>query len=313
MPSKAKSRGLGKGLAALLGPEPQTSETGFVPNLDIDKIQPNPKQPRSRISPEDLIGLADSIREYGIIEPLIVTKAETGEFQLVAGERRWRAAKLAQIKQLPVIIKEASPQQILEMAIIENIQRKDLNSIEEATALAELYNNYRVKLEDISKKVGKEVSTISNKMRLLKLPLKVQQGILDGEVTESHAYILMTLKSKDALLAAYTVVAKKHLSVRQTEEIVRKIALANSAVIPPKPKQNGIVYDKITDEIHTNLTEKLGKGFRLVRRKNGGRIVIPFQSDDQLQALYKFLLKDLPAPKDTHSGPKDGENPAKGV
>jgi ParB family transcriptional regulator, chromosome partitioning protein len=290
---KVKLRGLGRGLAAILETEPASEISGFIANLPIDQIQPNPHQPRATIKPEDIIGLADSIREYGVIEPLIVAnshEAPAGHYQLVAGERRWRAAKLAQLKTIPVIVKDLSNQQLLELAIIENIQRKDLNPIEEATALSMLYTKYRIKLEDLAKKVGKEASTISNKMRLLKLPKPVQQGMLEDKITEGHAYVLLSLKSTDALLAAYNIIVRKKFSVRQTEELVRKISLANKEVLPVCQKQNAVIYDEKTVEIQNNLGTRLGKGFRLIRKKNGGRIVIPFSGDEQLEKLYKYLM-----------------------
>lgn len=294
----AKPRsGLGKGLAALIQENPDITleNSGFLPTVPIDDIEPNPKQPRAQIKPDELIGLADSIREHGILEPLIVTEIKdeqrqpTGKYMLVAGERRWRAAKLAQLDSVPVLVKDISPQQVLEIAIIENIQRKDLNSIEEATALSELYHNYRIKLEDLAKKVGKDISTISNKMRLLKLPDPVQTGMLNDEITESHAYALLALKNQDAILAAYNIISKQKSSVRQTEELVRKINLANKDVTPPSKRNNAIVYDEKTEKIDHDLNAILGKGYRLIRKKNGGRITIPFMNDDQLDALYTFL------------------------
>lgn len=294
---KAKP-GLGKGLAAIIQNDPELTleSSGFLPAVPVDAIIPNPKQPRAQIKPDELIGLADSIREHGILEPLIVTqvrdpeKLPTGQYLLVAGERRWRAAKLAQVETVPVLVKDVSPQQILEIAIIENIQRKDLNPIEEATALAELYNNYRIRLEDLSKKIGKDISTISNKMRLLKLPATIQTGMLNDLITESHAYALLSLKNQDAVLAAYNIVTKQKLSVRQTEDLIRKINLANKDVIPPSKKANAIIYDEKTEKINQELGQILGKGYRLVRKKNGGRIVIPFHDDSQLDALYSFLI-----------------------
>jgi ParB family chromosome partitioning protein len=265
---------------------------------------PNPKQPRSQINPETLVELADSIREYGIIEPLIVTAIpeseraqllKTGvnaEYYLIAGERRWRAAKLAHMDKVPVLIREASEQKLLEMAIVENIQRQDLNPIEEALALSELYRNYRIKLEDLAKKIGRDISTISNKMRLLKLPEKVQNGLLMGEISESHAHLLLSLKSKDALLAAYNIISKKQLSVRDADELIRKITLANKGAGGPSKKTNAIVYDELTAKIADDLGGRLGKGFKLVRKRNGGRITIPFMSDKQLQALYDYLMSN---------------------
>ncbi len=287
-----KRKALGKGLSALIEENPNVEETGYIPDLPVEKIVPNPSQPRSEIKPEDLIGLADSIREHGIIEPLIVTEHE-GKYQLIAGERRWRAAQLAQIEAVPVIIKEVTSQQILEMAIIENVQRQDLNPLEEAVAYQELMDTYDVKITDLAKKVGKDKSTISNKTRLLKLPKTVQEGILKEQITESHAYYLLGLKSKDALLAAYNIILKKGLSVRETMELVKKITVANKDVVSVSQKKQALFFDEKILKIEKDLSEKLGKGFKLTKKKKGkgGKITIPFVSDEQLEELYKFIMK----------------------
>jgi ParB family chromosome partitioning protein len=296
------SNSLGKGLAAILGEGNIGPEQGYIPDLDINLILPNPKQPRQSIDTEELVGLADSIREHGILEPLLVTRipeeersdllrlSQMAEYFLVAGERRWRAAGLAQMQTVPVIIKEVSGRELLEMAVIENIQRKDLNPIEEALAFAELYNNYRVKLEDLSKKLGLSESSISNKMRLLKLPKPVQDGVLEGKISESHAYLVLSLKSKDAMLAVYNQIIKRGLSVRETDEAVRRIAMLNKALEPRKSMGGrSVIYDEKTVEISEKLAEKFGEGFKLRRTKRGGQIVIPFKSDEQLEKLYKYL------------------------
>ncbi len=287
-------KGLGQGLSALLANDllKVDGETGFIPNLPLESISPNPKQPRFSVNPEELIGLADSIREHGVIEPLIVTKDPhvADRYQLVAGERRWRAAKLAKLAHVPVVIKDISPQQILELAIIENIQRQDLNALEEATAIAELHNTYHLKLEDIAKKIGKDISTLSNKMRLLKLPQVVQVGILSRQITESHAYQILALKSTDAILAAFNIIVKKELSVKQTQELVRRILHANKEVFGQNTKQNAVLYDDLTIKITQDLVDKLGKGVKVHRRKNGGSLTLPFNSDEHLQSIYQYLM-----------------------
>ncbi len=288
-----KKRGLGKGLSALIKDDYQGIKHGYIPDLDINKIVPNPKQPRTNVNPELLIGLADSIRAHGVLEPLIVTKTNEDTYQLVAGERRWRASKLARLETVPVVVKEVSPREILEIAIIENIQRKDLNPLEEAIALNELYSTYRVKLGDLSKKLGKDTSTLSNKMRLLKLPENIQNGILNEKITESHAYQILKLKSKDAQLAAYNIIARKNLSVNQTEELIRKITMANKEEKKRKDKRSTIIYDEKTVEIKETLEKKFGKKVKIIRKKDGGRITLPFNSDKELDRLYKFLMQEF--------------------
>lgn len=297
--AKTKSFGLGKGLAALLEETP-VQESGFLPALAIEALLPNPNQPRAHIDPEELVGLADSIREHGIIEPLIVTaipaelngpdKPAQAQYMLVAGERRWRAAKLAQLQTVPVIVKDLGRQEVLELAIIENIQRRDLNALEEAIAINELHRTFGIKLEVLQRKLGRDLSTLSNKMRLLKLPKIIQQGLLDGQITESHAYQLLTLKSTDAMLAAYNIVSKTKLSVQQTEDLVRKIQHANREVIPPSQKQNAVIFDEKTIKITDDLSGKLGKGVKLVRHRQGGKLTIPFANDEVLAKIYQYLL-----------------------
>jgi len=291
METKTK-RALGKGLGSLIkAGQGDNGETlaGYLPEVPIDDISPNPKQPRMVIDPEELMGLADSIREYGIIEPLIVIKAGR-TYQLVAGERRWRAAKLAMFTTVPVVVKELSEQQTVEVALVENIQRKDLNALEEAMALNELFVVHELTLSQIAKKVGKDESTISNKMRLLKMPDEVQKGLLTGKINETQALIILALKSRDAMLAVYNIVVKKKLGIPETENLVHKITNAHKEVMQIAPKSNSRIYDEYTQKIQADLASKLGKGFHLVRKVDGGKITIPFFSSEQLELIYKFVL-----------------------
>ncbi len=298
---KRQFSGLGRGLAALLESRASSSDdsgnnslSGYIAALDVDSVSPNPAQPRIHIDTEALMGLADSIREHGVIEPLIVTQVEGDitNYRIVAGERRWRAAKLAKLKHIPVVVKELTDQEMLEMAIIENIQREDLNPLEEGRAISELFTKYRVKLEDLAKKLGRDVSTLSNKMRLLKLPDQVQSGLLAGEITESHAMQLLTLKNRDGILAAYNIILKKRLSVPATSDLVRKINFANREVLPQKGKKSVYVFDDHLQKIQERLETKLGEGFRIIKKKVGGKITIPFANDADLEKISDFLLKE---------------------
>jgi ParB family chromosome partitioning protein len=284
-----KKAALGRGISAIIGNQHNDSKTsGFDPDFPINEITPNPDQPRMRIEPDELIGLADSIREYGVIEPLIITKLGN-EYQLVAGERRWRAAQLAKIQTVPVIIKEVSPKEVLEMALIENLQRKDLNVIEEAHAYKQLVEQFNSTLDEIGKKVGKDITTISNKMRILKLPKLIQDGLLEVIIYESHAYQILKLKSEDAQLAAYNIVRQKGLNVAQTEELIQEISLANKGARNISNNPNAKLYDERTAEIKQELQGILGRGFKLTRKKLGGNITIPFQNDDQLEKIREFI------------------------
>lgn len=267
------------------------SKKGFLPNVAIGDIEPNSDQPRTAIPPESLIGLADSIRSQGIIEPLIVTKrADSSKFVLVAGERRWRAAKLAQLKSVPVLVRELSGREILELALVENIQREDLNSLEEARALDTLHKDHELKLEEIAQRIGRDISTVSNKLRLLKLPERIQQGILGNNITESHAYQLLTLKSSDAQLAAYQIVIAKELSVAKTEELVREIRQSSgSAEFAVKKAVASLSLPTELKDLEQKLSKKFGRGFKIAPRKYGGVVTIPFKNTEQVEELFNLL------------------------
>src|SRR6185369_13355139 len=190
-----KKSGLGKGLSALISKEgANTISQGFIPNLPINLVVPNPYQPRIEIKPETLMELADSIREHGVIEPLLVTKKED-KYELIAGERRWRASKLAGMETVPVVVKEASPLEMLELAIIENVQRQDLNALEEAMSFQQLMTEFNLTHEQISKRIGLSRPAIANKIRLLSLPDEIKKGLLEGKISEGHARALLGLQN----------------------------------------------------------------------------------------------------------------------
>lgn len=201
----------------------KSKKEGFVPEMPIDKLIPNRYQPRTKWDPEKLMDLADSIRENGIIEPIIVSKTNEGKYEIIAGERRHRAAKLAGLKTVPVVVKEATPQQMLELAVVENIQRADLNPLEEALAFNQLSSEFNLTHEQIANKLGYSRPAIVNKIRLLQLPDEVKLGLLEGKVSEGHARALLGLKSDSAIISLYTKVVRENLSVRETEKWVRKL------------------------------------------------------------------------------------------
>jgi len=219
----AKRKALGKGLSALF-PETVISEDdrGFF-YCPIESISPNPHQPRQNFRDFELTTLAESIKEKGVIQPILVSKAKDG-FQLIAGERRWRAAQKAGLDKIPVLIRDVSPEDTLELALIENIQRKDLNPIEESSAYQELIEKYHLKQEALAKRVGKDRSTITNFLRLLKLPAIIQQDLIDGQLTMGHARVLIAIESVSAQKEVRDLIIKKSLSVRQTEDLIKKIS-----------------------------------------------------------------------------------------
>src|SRR5258706_8186598 len=221
MPMPAK-RGLGRGLDALI-PASDTPVTG-VPKLPIDAIGRNQRQPRARLEPTELEELANSIREHGVIQPLIVAQtAYPGQYTLIAGERRLEASRLAGLTTVPAIVREATEQQLLEVALVENIQRSDLGPLETALAYKHLADDFGLSHEAIAAKVGKKRVTVTNTLRLLRLPQKLLEALSAGEVSEGHARALLQLPNAEAQLAAYSTVMRKGLSVRQTEELVTRL------------------------------------------------------------------------------------------
>ena len=190
--------------------------------IDVDVLQPNPLQPRGVITPESLVDLVDSIREHGVLEPLIVAKTPAG-YQIIAGERRWRAAKIAGLKKVPAIVKETTPRGMLEMALVENVQRKDLNPLERAKAFQRLRLEFGLSAEEISRRIGKTPGYIVRSISLLSLPDLLKDGLLSGQITEGHAHSLGSLKDPKLITEAYNIVLQKNLSVRGVEELVRRI------------------------------------------------------------------------------------------
>lgn len=282
---KPKQSGLGKGLSALISNKALPNLTqGYIPNLPIDLIVPNPYQPRAEVKPENLVGMADSIREHGVIEPLLVTR--NGDiYELIAGERRWRASKLAGMETVPVVVKESSPQEMLELAIIENVQREDLNAIEEALAFEHLMNSFSLTHEDISKKIGLSRSAVANKIRLLGLPEELKKALLDDRISEGHARSLLGLKSSDMMIAAYKIIMRDHLSVRAVEELVRRL---NQGSKLPK-RSNMRIVDERTTRIEVDLRKKFGEKVSVSRSQKGGKIVIPFENDADLDKILEHI------------------------
>ncbi len=276
---------LGKGLAALLSEDiVNETDASYVPDMNIGKIIPNPDQPRLEIAPETLIELADSIREHGIIEPLIVSKRDD-QYMIIAGERRWRAAQLANVPTVPIVIRETSPQQMLELAIVENVQRKDLNPLEEALAFQQLFEIYNVPIPEIAKKVGLSRPAVSNKMRLLQLPKELKEGLLRDEISEGHARALLGLSTNAAMVAALQIVKRDKLSVRGTEELVRKLAFEERK--RTKSGDARRAWSERAMEIKDQLTERFALPIKLTRSRRGGKIIIPFKTDEELEEIYR--------------------------
>jgi ParB family chromosome partitioning protein len=278
-----RRRGLGKGLEALI---PVAEEpTGGVAQAPISAITPNPMQPRTAIEPKALAELAASIGEHGLIQPLIVTQQGPERYQLIAGERRWQAAQMAGLATVPVIIKEATPQQVLELALVENIQRADLNPLEEAAAFRQLVEEFDLTQEQVAERVGKSRVAVTNTMRLLRLPAEVKQTLADGTIREGHARALLALPTPEAQIATLKTVVKKALSVRQTEELVRRL------MAEPAPKRPKEPANPETQALELEFRETLGTKVSLFRNRKGqGRLVIHFYSEEELQTIYDVIV-----------------------
>lgn len=279
----AKRKALGRGLSALF-PETAIPETdkGFF-YCPIESISPNPHQPRQNFIESELTTLAHSIKEKGVIQPLLVSKTDDG-FQLIAGERRWRAAQKAGLEKVPILIRDVSPAENLELALIENIQRKDLNPIEESTAYHELMEKFHLTQDALSKRVGKDRSTIANFLRLLRLPSFIQQDLIDGQLTSGHARVLITLDSPSAQKDMRDLIIKKSLSVRQTEDLVKEIPRQKK---PGNPKTGTDIY---VESLSNDLQRSLGTKVIIKRKGTKGSIIIDFYSDDDLGRLVDHLL-----------------------
>jgi ParB family transcriptional regulator, chromosome partitioning protein len=278
-----RRRGLGKGLEALI---PAAEEpAGGVSQIPVSAISPNPMQPRTSLDPEALADLAASIGEHGLIQPLIVTRQGPERYQLIAGERRWQAARIAGLATVPAIVKEATPQQILELALVENIQRADLNPLEEAVAFRQLVEEFGLTQEQVGDRVGKSRVAVTNTLRLLRLPAEVKQAVADGTIREGHARALLALPTSEAQVAALKTVMNKDLNVRQTEELVRRLMAE-----PPPRKERPPAPPEI-QALEEDFRSTLGTKVNLHKsRKGRGRVVIYFYSEEELQAIYDVIV-----------------------
>jgi ParB family chromosome partitioning protein len=258
---------------------------GSVTQIPVSAITPNPMQPRTVLDPDALADLAASIREHGLIQPLIVTKQGPERYQLIAGERRWQASRMAGLATVPVIIKEATPQQVLELALVENIQRADLNPLEEATAFRQLVEEFGLTQEQVAERVSKSRVAVTNTMRLLRLPAEVKQALADGTIREGHARALLALSTAEAQIAALKTVVRQDLSVRQTEELVRRL----QAEPPAKKAEHPVSPEALS--LEEEFRDTLGTKVNLYRNRKGrGRLVIHFYSEEELQTIYDVIV-----------------------
>ena len=285
----ARKGGLGRGLAALIPGSHSTVSDGDILSIPLDRILPNPRQPRQEMNNDDLADLAASIREHGILQPLVVTKdSEIDAYTLIAGERRLRAARLAGLDSVPAIVRLASEQQRLELALIENLQRTDLAPLETAEAYHVLSEEFNLLHEEIAERVGKSRVTVTNTLRLLNLPESTRKALAKGEISEGHARALLQLTSPQAHSAILKMIMGHGLNVRQTEELVRKYAgerPTRQIAHPPQPEIR---------ELEERLRERLGTRVVLRHGKKGGSMIIHYYSDEELNTLIGHLLTNDP-------------------
>ncbi|MBI2008574.1 ParB/RepB/Spo0J family partition protein [Candidatus Amesbacteria bacterium] len=271
--------------------------TQQIIDLEIDALQANPLQPRGVVTPESLVDLVDSIKEHGILEPLVIAKTPAG-FQIIAGERRWRAAKLAGFKTVPTIIKETSPQGMLEMAIVENVQRSDLNAIDRAKAFDRLISEFGLATTEISQRIGKSPAYVSNSIRLLTLPDALKDGLLTGLISEGHARALAAIDDPRLIVEAYKIILRESGSVRRAEELARKMRTAiGDKPVGTKIRPAHVVseeIDRMRQEIEDALGGKPANQVKLSRSRAETRLLIVLKgnledTEHRLQKLFKAI------------------------
>ena len=282
----ASNKGLGKGLGALLGDfSEEPIERSAYQQLPIYKVEPNPDQPRQDFDEEELQALADSISEHGIIQPLTVRETGSGYYQIIAGERRWRAARMANLSDVPVVIIEADDKKAMELALIENLQRQDLNPEEEALGYQSLIEEYGLTQEEAAKRVGKSRPAVANALRLLGLCPEVLEKLRTGELTAGHARAILSLKSEKKQIEAMKKILSLGMSVRAAETLCKNMAKE------PAPEKKEVFAVNYVAECEKQLSKHLGRGVKIVNGKRKGRFELEFYGQDDLQTLLDALMK----------------------
>ena len=282
----ASQKGLGKGLGALLGDfDEGTQEENGLKKLPLHKIEPNPDQPRRDFDPEELEELAESIRTHGVIQPLTVREMPNGYYQIIAGERRWRASRLAGLEEIPAVIIEADDKKAMELALIENLQRSDLNPVEEANGYDSLIREYGLTQEEAAARVGKSRPAVANALRLLSLCEGVLDKVRSGELTAGHARAILQLKSEKKQLEAAQKISALGLSVRQAEMLCKNMTRE------PEKQPPVVLEVNYVAECEKNLSKHLGRGVKIVNGKRKGHFELEFYGQDDLQVLLDALMK----------------------
>ena len=283
----ANAKGLGKGLGALMGEfmEESTSKSPYQ-LLPVHKVEPNPGQPRQDFDEEELAALSESISLHGVVQPLTVRELSTGYYQIIAGERRWRAARMAGLTEIPAVIIEADDKKVTELALIENLQRQDLNPVEEALGYQSLMSDYSMTQEEAAKRVGKSRPAVANALRLLNLSQEVLTMVRAGEITAGHARALLLIKSEKKQLETAKKIANLGLSVRQAELLCKNMAKDPEK----KPQEKVTLQVDYVAECEKTLSKKLGRGVKIITGKRKGRFELEFYGQEDLQVLLDALM-----------------------
>ena len=274
-----KRNSLGRGLGSLLN---NNQNNSLFEEININQIEINPDQPRKKFNDKSLKELSISIKNYGIIQPITVRKLSENRFQLISGERRFRASKLSGIQTIPSFIKDADEKEILELALIENIQREDLNSIEISVSYKKLLDDLKISQDELAEKVGKDRSTINNYLRLLKLPPTIQNGIIENKIHMGHARSLITIEKSEAQIEIYNTIIKRGLSVRKTEDLVRSL-------IKIKKNNKNLLRSKEIEKLEGKLSSHFGTKIYTSGNNNKGKIIIPYNSTNDLNRILEIL------------------------
>ena len=282
----ANNKGLGRGLGALLGDfAEETVEQSAYRLLPIYKVEPNPDQPRQDFDEEELQALSESISIHGVIQPLTVRELNSGYYQIIAGERRWRAARQAGLSEVPAVVIEADDKKAMELALIENLQRQDLNPVEEALGYQSLMSDYGLTQEETASRVGKSRPAVANALRLLNLSSEVLEKVRSGELSAGHARAILSLKSEKQQIDAMKKILALALSVRQAE------TLCKNMLKEPKPEKEVTLAVNYVAECEKSLSKHLGRGVKIVNGKRKGRFELEFYGQDDLQVLLDALMK----------------------
>lgn len=288
----ATKKGLGRGLGALLDAnsviETTTEKEKDVKKIKITQIEPNKTQPRRDFDEEKIEELAESIKEYGLLQPIVVKLNKNGFYTIIAGERRWRASRLAGLKEIPAIIKDVSEQTEKEITLIENIQRENLNSLEEAAGIKELIEEYGITQEEVAKKIGRSRTAVTNILRLLNLPPEIQQLLKEEKISQGHARALLSLENSVLALEVVKQVIAQEMSVRQLENYIASLKKVKKE---KRPSREEIEIQRSIKALEESLSSELGTKIRIINKKNKGKIEIPYSSTEDFERIIALIKK----------------------